>query len=160
MICSKPFVQLSTIRHGMPSLFPMDRPRHPNLIIFPIAFFPLTNPMKWKSCLTLFPMYLINSFLKQGKSPYFQQQKYIFFKRYVSVNHLRAKKRTILCFNAQWNTGSKINTANRLSLFHPRIAWNYRIYHFLQGTLPLDGKNRLKIPFYPRKNLFPMPVMS
>ena len=58
----KPFVQLSTIRHGMPSLFPMDRPRHPNLIIFPIAFFPLTNPMKWKSCLTLFPMYLINSF--------------------------------------------------------------------------------------------------
>lgn len=28
----------------------------------PYCLFPLTNPMKWKSCLTLFPMYLINSF--------------------------------------------------------------------------------------------------
>lgn len=42
--------------HGMHLSSLMDRRLRPNLIIFPIVFFLLMNPMKWISCLTLFLM--------------------------------------------------------------------------------------------------------
>lgn len=78
--------------------------------------------------------------LKQGKALISNSKKYVFIRRYVSVNHLRAKKRTILCFNAQRNTCFKSNTSDCLSLFYSGNSRYYCIYHFLQSTFPLDGK--------------------
>lgn len=57
----------------------------------PYCLFSMTNPMKWKSCLTLSDV-SDKFLLKQGKALISNNKKYIFFKRYVSVNHLRAKK--------------------------------------------------------------------
>lgn len=78
--------------------------------------------------------------LKQGKALISNSKKYVFIRRYVSVNHLRAKKRTILCFDAQRNTCFKSNTSDDLSLFYSGNSRYYCIYHFLQSTFPLDGK--------------------
>lgn len=77
--------------------------------------------------------------LKQGKALISNHKNYVFSSGMLPST-TSAPKRTVLCFDAQRNPCFKVNFSDDLPLFYSGNSRNHCIYHFLQGTLPLDGK--------------------
>lgn len=74
----------------------MDRRLRPNLIIFPIVFFSIDESNEMDIMFDTFSDVSDSYLLKQGKALISNSKKYVFIRRYVSVNHLRAKKDNIM----------------------------------------------------------------
>lgn len=97
--------------------------------------------------------------LKQGKALISNHKNYVFFKRYVSVNHLRAKKGQYYVLMLSGTPALK-STFPTISLCFILAILGIIVFTISSRALSRWMVKPIENTILSEKNLFPMPVMS